>query len=281
MSFTDKPSTPFITPDQIPAMNRIAKSLVYWHGVYEDEMDKIKEATLKISNFLIMDFKKEVEEELRIAKMTPEQLQKYLDMNVKQSDHPIIFPYAPENQLIFSKEITELETASHSIYPVILNIQKEMNSVNMQTKMMQMPQANGGPSAQVVMPQPTHRNFSIFGRKEKNIENVTDITSHSRSVDLIDRLKQVPVIANAYNHYHWQRVTDSIKYLRGRRQAQMDLLSVEMVQYNSVVKPMILNVVGEAMRINLMEENMNSVKIFARGQEMHERKEMQPKYEPM
>lgn len=280
MSFNEGKG-PFITPDQIPAMNRLAKSAVYWHGVYEDEMDKIKGATLKISNFLIMDFKKEIEEKLRIAKMTPEQLLKELDENIKPSEHPIIFPYAPENQMIFSTEMTELETASHSIYPVILNIQKESNSVNAQTKMMQMPQANGGPSAQVVMPQPTQRNFSIFGRKDKNIENVTDITAHSRSIDMIDRLRQVPVITSAYNHYHWQRVTDAFTHLRGRRKAQLNLLAVEIVHYNSVVKPMILNAFGEAMRLNLVDESAANVKILGRGQEMHERKEMQPKYGPM
>lgn len=278
MSFSDKPSGPFITPDQIPAMNRLAKSAVYWHGVYEDEMDKIKGATLKITNFLLMDFKKDVEEKLKIARMTPEQLLKHLDENVPQTNHPIIFPYAPENQMIFSTEITELETASHSIYPVILNIQKEYNSVNAQTKMMQLPQANAGPSAQVVMPQP--RSFLSFGRKEKNAENVTDITAHSRSIDLIDRLRQVPVITSAYNHYHWQRVTDAFTQLRGKRKAQLNLLAVEIVHYNSVVKPMILNAVGEAMRLNLVGESADIVKILGRGQEMHERKEMQPKYTP-
>lgn len=279
MSFSEKPSTPFMTPDAMPAMNRLAKSAVYWHGVFEDEMEKIKGAALKITNFLIMDFKKDVEEKLKIAKMTPEQLQKILDENIKSTEHPMIFPYAPENQMIFSTEITELETASHSIYPVILNIQKEYNSVNAQTKMMQMPQAGGGPSAQVVMPQP--KQFSLFSRKDKNVENVTDITAHSRSIDMIDRLRQVPVITSAYNHYHWQRVTDAFTHLRGRRKAQLNLLAVEIVHYNSVVKPMILNAVGEAMRLNLVGESADIVKILGRGQEMHERKEMQPKYGPM
>lgn len=278
MSFNDNAPTPFVTPDKMPAMNRLAKSAIYWHGVYEDEMEKIKNATLKVTNFLIYEFKREIDEEMKLAKMTPEQILKYLSENAKNSDHPIIYPYAPENQYAFEQEITEMETASHSIYPVILNIQKEFNSMNIENKMM-MPQQNSGPQSTVVMPQP--RSFSIFGRKEKQNENVTDITAHSRSTDLIDRLMQVPVIATKYKAYHWERVTDSMTMLRGKRKAQLNLLAVEIVHYHSVVKPMILNSVGEAMRINLLGEKKDIVQILGKGQEMHERRDMQPTMGPL
>lgn len=277
MSFNDNPSTPFMSPDKLPAMNRIAKSAIYWHGVYEDEMDKIKGSTIRLTNFLISDFKREIDQERKLAMMTPEQVLKHLEDNAKVTNHPIIYPYAPENQIAFETEITEIEIASHSIYPVILNIQKEFNMVNMQNKMM--PQQNSGPAATVVMPPP--RNFSFFARKEKNTENVTDITAHSRSTDLIDRLMQVPVIASAYNAYHWQRVTDSFTFLKGKRKAQLNLLAVEIVHYNSVVKPMILNAVGEALRLNLVGEKADIVQILGKGQELHERRDMQPNYGPM
>lgn len=276
MSFNDNLPSTFITPDKMPAMNRLAKSAIYWHGVYEDEMEKIKTSTLKVTNFLISDFKNEIAEQVKMAKMTPEQILKHLSENTKNSESPIIYPYAPENQMVFETEITEMETASHSIYPVILNIQKEYNSTNLNQ---QQPQQNGGPSATVVMPQP--RNFSLFGKKDKPLENVTDITAHSRSINLIDELMQVPVIARKYKAYHWERVTDCITMLRGKRKAQLNLLSVEIVYYHTVIKPMILNAVGEAMRINLLGEKADIVKILGRGQEMHERRDMQQQMGPL
>lgn len=278
MSFNESTNNTFVTPDKMQAMNRLAKSSIYWHGVYEDEMDKIKNATLKITNFLIYDFKLQNEEEVKIRNMTKEQIVTYLDGKPMNSENPIIYPYAPENQADFSSNLTELSVASHSIYPVILNIQKEFNSMNFESRLKEKQNSNTGPTSTVVMPQP--RSLSLFGKKEKDIENVTDITAYSRSTDLIDRLMQVPVIATKYASYHWERVTDSMTMLRGKRKSQLNLLAVEMVHYNSVVSPMILNAVGEAMRINLLSEKRDIVQILGRGQEMHERRDMQPQMTP-
>jgi len=270
-------SNTFIAPDKMQAMNRLAKSSVYWHGVYEDELDKIKEATLKITNFLIYDFKKDINAEIKFTNMTPEQVLKHITDNTKEVEHPIIYPYAPENQVEFESNITEMEMATHSIYPVILNIQKEFNSINSEEKMQQQ---GAGPAATVVMPQP--RNFSFFSRKDKTSENVTDITASSRSMNLIDRLMQVPVLATKFKSYHWERVTDSMTTLRGKRKAQLNLLAVEIVYYHTVVKPMILNTIGEGMRINLLAEKKDIVNILGPAQQMHNRRDMQPQpFTPM
>lgn len=278
MSFNDSPSHPFIALDKMPAMNRVANSAIYWHSILEQKNEMVKKAELAITNFLMMDLKDEMTRFIELQKTAPEELQKLLKKRDDDKDHPIIYPYAPENQFKFTQSITELEFVANSI-PVILNVQKEMNALpkRMEQQQQQKQQQAGN---NIFIGQKESWLKNTFKKTEKNLDNVTDITAYSRSTDLIDRLMQAPVIVTRYNAYHWERVTDCLKFFRGKREPQLNLLSIEIVHYHSVVKPMINSILNEMMRLNLMDENAGIFSMLGRGQESHERRDMMPTFGP-
>ena len=277
MAFEDTPPTPFISLDKMPAMNRVANSAIYWHSVFEQKRKLIKQSEEKITHFLLRDLKDEMVRFMKLKNAKPEEFDKLLKQLSEDKEHPIIYPYAPENQHIFSNELTELEMAANSV-PIILNVQKEMNALPKRMEQQQQQQ-----------PQQTGNNFfigmssgikSMFGKKEKQYENVAYVNAYNRSTNLIDRFMQVPVIVSQYNAYHAERVTDCMKFFRGKREPQLHLLYIEYVHYESVVKPLVNNALMETMRLNLLEEKPTISSMLGRGQEQHERRDMMPKFMP-
>lgn len=277
MSFEGESQGPFISPDKNPAMNKVARQAIYWHSVFEQKRKLLKQSEENITKFLLHDLKVEMSRHMELKKAKPEDFDKLFNELKEDKEHPIIYPYAPENQHLFTSELTELEMAANAI-PVILNVQKEMNAMPKR-----MEQENTG------QPQPSGNNFFIgmgngirgmFGRKTQKYENVAYINAYSRTTNLIDRLMQVPVVISQYGAYHAERVTDCMKFFRGKREPQLHLLYIEYVHYESVVKPMVNNIMMEAMRLNLMEEKPTIGSMLGRGQDMHERRDMLPKFGP-
>ena len=278
MSFEDLPPHPFIALDKMPAMNRVANYAVYWHSVREQILQTVKDAELGITNFLMKDLKDEMTDFIKMQKMSPDDLNKYFKEKEKDRDHPIINAYAPETQYLFEQHITEIEMESNSI-PVVLNVQKEMNALPKRFEQQQQTKGEGGNNVFIGKQESFWKN--PFSRNKRSEENVADITAHSRATDLMDRLMQIPVITTAYKHYHWQRVTDSLEFFRNKRTPQLRLLYIELVHYHSFVKPNINNAINEQMRLSLMDENSGMFSMLGRGQEAHERRDMQPQFTPM
>lgn len=275
MSFDEAPQHPFVALDKMPAMNRVANASIYWHSVREQKLQRVKNAELAITNFLMKDIKDEMTDFTKMQKMSPEDLTKYFREKEKDKDHPIIYAYAPENQHVFEQHLTEIEMESNSI-PIVLNVQKEMNALPRRFEQAQQEKGQGGNNVFIGKQDSFWKN--PFSRNRKPDENIADITAHSRSTDLMDRLMQVPVITTAYKHYHWQRVTDSLEFFRNKRVSQLRLLYIELVHYHSLVKPNINSAINEQMRLNLVDENNGIFSMLGRGQEAHERRDMQPTF---
>lgn len=277
MSFDETQPHPFVPLDKMPAMNRVASYAIYWHSIRKQTLEKVKNAELEITSFLMKDIKDEMTDFTKMQKMSPEDLTKYFKEKDKDKDHPIIYAYAPENQYLFEQHLTEIEMESNSI-PIVLNVQKEMNALPKRFEQQQQERGEGGNNVFIGQKDSFWKN--PFNRNKKPEDNIADITSHSRSTDLMDRMMQVSVITTAYKHYHWQRVTDSLEFFRNKRLSQLRLLYIELVHYHSLVKPNINSAINEQMRLNLIDENNGIFSMLGRGQEAHERREMQPQFTP-
>lgn len=276
MAFNDSPQGPFISPDKIPAMNRVANSAIYWHSVYEQRRKQVRNAQEAITKFLLKDLSEEMKRFMVLRNAKPEEFDSVLKAQKEDKEHPIISAYAPENQHIFSGLLTELEMAAN-IVPVILNIQKEMNAMPKRFEQQQQPQQQ--PSGNVFIDMGAALK-NRFGKKTANYENVAYIDAYSRTTNLMDRWMQIPVIISSYSAFHAQRVTDSIEFFRGNRKSQMYLLYVEWGHYESVVKNMVNAAFMESMRINMEGENPVIGQMLGRGQDMHERRDLLPKFTP-
>ena len=143
MSFEETPSHPFVALDKMPAMNRVANAAIYWHSVREQKLQRVKNAELEITNFLMKDIKDEMTDFTKMQKMSSDELNKYFKEKEKDRDHPIIYAYAPENQHLWEKHITEIEMESNSI-PIVLNVQKEMNALPKRFEQAQQERSEGG-----------------------------------------------------------------------------------------------------------------------------------------
>jgi hypothetical protein len=258
----------------MPAMNLAVKSMMKWHSEVDDYVQDMRTDSLNLTTFLVGDIAKDAGYLSKVAIATPEELEKVL-AEEEGKKQPIIYPYAVENQPLFEKYISNIEFSSSAVIPVILNIYEKVN-LSFRPEPVQQAQPSGNNFYFQKQESGTSKFASLFKKSEKPLENVTDITAYSRSINLIDELMQIPVLLRKWKAYHWERVTDSMSFLRGVRKAQINYLSIELVHYHSVIKPMILHAAAEAMRINLMAEKANIKDILRSGQEMEERRSMNP-----
>lgn len=269
--------SPFISPDKMPSMDKLAKSVISWHQTIKDDLEDLDKATIGITNFLLKDLSADMTKMRQLQNMSQQEIEKTLYAKPEEKNNPIIYAYSPENQVTFEEFITTIERASHSIYPVILNIQKE--SALAFRGPQQSDEANKGNNVRIEMPAPKGLwPSNPFKKKEQRLENVTDLSAYSRSVNMVDELQQVPVVISKYKAYHYQRMSDCVGLLYDKKPPQILMLLMEIQYYHDTVKTRINNVIGEAMRINLESEKKHIDSILGRGQDMFERRDMMPQY---
>lgn len=269
--------SPFISPDKMPSMDKLAKSVISYHQTIKDDLEDLDKATIGITNFLTKDLTNDILKIKKMQTLTQEELEKIMYEKTEEKNLPILYAYSPENQVIFEEHITVIERASHSIYPVILNVQTQ--SAMAFRGPTQNTEPNTGNNVKIEMP--PQKGFwpsNPFKKREQRLENITDLSAYSRSIDIVDELKQVPVVISKYKAYHWQRVSDCVGLVYDNKQSQIMLLLMEIQYYHDTVKTRINNVIGEAMRLNLESEKKHIDSILGRGQEMFERRDMLPQF---
>ena len=181
MSFSggERPS-PFISPDKMPSMDKLAKSVISWHQTIKDELEDLDNATIGITKFLTKDLGADVQKLRAIQTLSQQELEKLMYEKKTEVVNPLIYAYSPENQVDFEQYITVIERASHSIYPVILNVQTQ-SAMAFRGPQQNM-EPNQGNNVRIEMPE--QKGFwprNPFKRMERRLENVTDLSAYSRS----------------------------------------------------------------------------------------------------
>lgn len=275
MSATDAPKTPFMAPDKMPSMDRNAKFLAWWHSLYLRQIQEIEDATLSLTDFLTKDLSEEMKNIKLERTMSYEEIQKKVLEESNKKDHihhPIIHPYAFENQHMFEEHMKSITRASHSIYPIITEIFTKIMAATRPTEQQQRPQGSIEITNNNQPPQKKPW-FSFGAKEEKKIQSITDLSANALMYDPITELMQLPTIIRQYKGFHWKRVTQSYDIMYDNREGQIYALFLELEHFHSNVEPRIM-AFDEALRLKLEQENIHIERVLAKGQDAFERREM-------
>lgn len=253
-------------------MKDMIDALTDYHNRFDDRMDEIKSAMGFTTEFLNKTWEQQITPKDSggnpiIFKSDVEKKQWF------QANYPVIYPYAKENQKEFEDNMTTLELSLSAVFTVVKDLTKELYRLSNPLPAPMMPQS-GSPITINTAPQRVERNGILGFGKDKPMLNVTDITPYARSVDLIDEIKQIPVVFDKVKDYHVHGKSRSYGLHQGKHAHQEMLLIPEDLEFHRVVKPRLLRLVQAAQEIYIKEEKVVIQAVLTRALDDHSRAEM-------
>jgi hypothetical protein len=257
---------------KLPMEDMIA-ALVDYHSRFDDRMDEVKKAMAFITDFLNEEWKNKVTPKDSAGttiefKTLKEETQWF------QTRYPVIYPYAKANQKDFEENMTVLELSLSAVLTVVKDLNKELYKLSNPAPVPQMP-GNGTPiTINTAPPQKTERHGFLGLGGSKPLLNVTDITPYARSVDVIDEVKQIPVLLQKVKDYHLHGKSRSHGLHMGKYIPQEFYLIEEDQEFHKTVKPRLLMIIQAAQEIYIKEEKVVISAVLTRALDDHSRAEM-------
>lgn len=236
-----------ITPLDKSNLSNILDSITKAHDEYKRRQKEVKNALLGLQSFY--------------TQVNPE------DISKKELHKEILYQYRLENQSIFGRYKFELELISASIFPVVINLQKEMYSIE---RRMTQPNDNSRPETitgpngqQVHVYQKPNILEKLSGLGRRTPESVNDLDSpYVRNISLVEKVKNTSVFVTKWIDYHTKGLSRS---KRATKQAMQLYLMLEIKYFNSHVEPQLISVMGEAYRLAFVEEKQHAASVLTQS----------------